>query len=301
MKVFLKDCIRFLLIVFVAAILLEITMRMLPNDYKVKKEYLEAHCSEIEVLILGTSQTYYGVDPNYIDAHAYNAAYVSQTLNFDLAILEKYSTSLGSLKTLIVPISYISLFVDLESGKENWRVKNYNLYHHLNKSNRIGTNSEVFGNNLFVNMKRLFYFVIGKPLITTSDLGWGIDFKSTDGYPLLETGISASKRHTINDYTLLNQNMEVIKRMHRICQNNNTQLVLISAPTHKHYNDRLNDTQLQLFNNAINTLVLETEVKYYDFRNDERFKDSDFFDAIHLNEKGAKKLTELLNDTVLSE
>jgi hypothetical protein len=39
-------------------------------------------------------------------------------------------------------------------------------------------------------------------------------------------------------------------------------------------------------------------VRYLDLHNDKRFGKNDFFDADHLDEIGAKKLTLILNDTL---
>ena len=75
--------------ILVVAILMEILLRNMPNDYLFKKKYLDEHSSEIQTLILGSSHSFYGIDPAYFNSKTFNASHVSQTLNYDLEIFQK--------------------------------------------------------------------------------------------------------------------------------------------------------------------------------------------------------------------
>ncbi|HRB69044.1 MAG TPA: hypothetical protein PLC92_02955, partial [Chitinophagales bacterium] len=77
---------------------LELLLRDIPNDYSFKKNYLNTNSNNIEVLFLGSSHIYYGINPEYISQKSFNAAHISQSLNFDLAILEKYKDRWTNLK-----------------------------------------------------------------------------------------------------------------------------------------------------------------------------------------------------------
>ena len=99
---------------------MEALLRNIPNDYQKKRAYLETNAHEIETLILGNSHSLAGLDPSYFDTKTFNAAHVSQSLNYDLAILNKYVDRPDSLKTIILSISYFSLYETLESSLETW-------------------------------------------------------------------------------------------------------------------------------------------------------------------------------------
>ena len=72
------------------ALILEVLIQNIPNEYSYKKSYLDSNSNEIEVLFLGSSHVYYGVNPEYISANSFNASHIAQTLDYDYAILKKY-------------------------------------------------------------------------------------------------------------------------------------------------------------------------------------------------------------------
>ena len=106
MKKFILKTIFFLLPILVLAVIMEISLRAIPNDYKQKRNYMDSHSDEIEVLVLGSSHSLYGINPKYFSQKTYNMAYVSQSLDLDYKILEKYYNRFKNLKTIIVDISY---------------------------------------------------------------------------------------------------------------------------------------------------------------------------------------------------
>ena len=110
MKKFISKTIFFLLPILVLAVIMEISLRAIPNDYKQKRDYMDSHSDEIEVLVLGSSHSLYGINPKYFSQKTYNMAYVSQSLDLDYKILEKYHNRFKNLKTIIVDISCFSLY-----------------------------------------------------------------------------------------------------------------------------------------------------------------------------------------------
>jgi hypothetical protein len=88
-----------------------------PNEYRAKNDALANGGERIRTLVLGSSHTYYGVNPDLMPPGAYNAAFVSQSLRYDSAILATRLDALPKLNTVVIPISYFSLFFQLESGQ----------------------------------------------------------------------------------------------------------------------------------------------------------------------------------------
>src|SRR5690606_22742388 len=123
MKKFLSYILIFSAPVIILISVTEVLIRSIPNEYSIKKDYLDRNSNEIEILILGSSHTLRGVDPKYMNYKAYNAAMVSQSIDYDLEILKKYEGNWDSLKTIVLPISYFSLYSNLENEVESWRVK----------------------------------------------------------------------------------------------------------------------------------------------------------------------------------
>lgn len=103
-------------------------LSQLPNSHTLKKNHIEQHLADSEVLVLGSSQMLYAVNPQWMSHKAVNLANVSQSLWYDAALLEKYISNMPRLKTVCVAVSYHSFFADLSSTTEYWRDYFYERY-----------------------------------------------------------------------------------------------------------------------------------------------------------------------------
>lgn len=299
MKRFIKKTLLFLLPIFVLGFIMELFLRNISNDYQYKKEYLDQNAHEIETLILGSSHAYYGLDPAFFSKKAFNASYISQSLNYDFEILKKYENHFNNLETLIIPISYFSFYGDLATDKEAWRIKNYAIYYKINAVNSFTDYSEMLSNNLEINIKRLIsYYVKQKTNIKCSTLGWGTDYNSKNTQDLIETGESAAKRHSKNNINLksnqviFNRNVVILNSIISWCESRNVKIIFFTPPAYKTYQKYLNKDQLNL---TIETITKEVShhknCNYLNLLYDSNFTAQDFYDADHLSEIGAKKLS----------
>jgi hypothetical protein len=77
-------------------------------------------------------------------------------------------------------------------------------------------------------------------------------------------------------------------------------VIIFTTPAYKTYVQNLEINQL---NNTINTVTKFADTypntRYYNLLNDKSFNQEDFFDADHLNETGAKKLS-LIIDRIIN-
>ncbi len=294
----------FLLPVMVVFVLLEIALRAMPNDYKVKSAYLEEHAEEIEVLILGSSHAYYGIDPEYFSDPCFNAAFYSQTLRYDLEIVKKYQSRFEHLNTIILPISYFSLFSQLETGNAPYMVKKYNLYMGMDVSPALKDHMELLGIQLRKNLRKLGdYYLRGEDPITCTELGWGTTHNSIDNQDLEKTGASASLRHTLLIENAAGEqekeNLESLRQLTGICHEKGIHLLLVTLPAYETYAQRLKSEHLDYMQEALNTLIDgNANLLYLDLLNDPAFAREDFYDADHMNEKGTQKLSLILNEAL---
>ncbi|WP_068472252.1 hypothetical protein [Saccharicrinis aurantiacus] len=299
MKYFYKNCLTFGGTIFIFGIILEIYLRALPNDFKIKKEFLEKPYQNTETLIFGTSHAYYGLNPTLFKHSCFNASYISQTLNYDWEILNKYSTNFESLEQIIITISYASLFEILDCGVEKWRIKNYNIYYGIHTSKQLKFNSELIGNKLFTNLKRfanhIFY---NEYAITSSELGWGTNYGAYSSENLEKTGYSAAKRHTVSDFQYLAANKQTLLQFVDFCNRNKIRLLLLTTPTSKYYYEHLDNSQLDRMQETIQELKSIGDLDYLNLLKDNRFTNEDFYDADHLNKEGSIKLSNIITDYI---
>lgn len=281
--------------ILVFFLVLEIAIRKIPNDYQLKKDYLDEYAAEINTLILGSSHTFYGLNPEYFSKKTFNAAYVSQSLDLDYEILNAYQNKLKNLKTVIIPISYFSLFETLETDVEKWRIKNYVIYYGFENTYQFTDNFESLNNHITQNVKKgIKYYFLDKSYITSSHLGWGTNFNSKNKKTL--NGAFTAKKHTAKDFNLFDKNVKSLQKIIALCQKNKIKVIFVTTPTHASYYQNLNKNQLEKTTKTISEFVKNnSNFKYLNLLKSEKFTKDDFYDADHLNEIGAKKLSLLLN------
>lgn len=303
MKQFIQKIILFFSPVVILLCLFEVFLRIIPNDYKYKKEQLLKDAQNIEVLVLGSSHAHYGINPDYLSFRGFNLSNISQSLDLDYKLLETYGKDMKHLKVVVLPISYSSLFSSLEAGNESWRIKNYVLYYHLITSYSIKDNCELLNGTLTSNLYRLYHYITDRDkLITVSDKGFGLNYSSDVKNNMEETGKSAALRHTHYDIKLFNFNSEIIQNIIKWCNERDIKLLFITLPAYYTYKNRLNNDQLEDTVDYMVHIERENEnVYYYNFLDDNDFVEDDFFDADHLNELGAMKFTKKVDSAIKNE
>ena len=298
MKNFLFHLSKIILPILFFFLVLEIAIRKIPNDYQLKKEYLDQNAAEINTLILGSSHTFYGINPEYFSRKTFNAAYVSQTLDLDYELLNLYESKLNNLKTVIIPISYFSLFETLETDVEKWRIKNYVLYYGFENKYHFTDNFESLSNDIKLNVKKVVkHYALNTSFITSSNLGWGNNFNSKNKKTF--KGKFTAKKHTVKNFDLYDENLKSLKKTIALCKKNNINILFITTPTHQSYSENLNKIQLEKTTKTISELVKNnSNCRYLNLLKSDKFTNEDFYDSDHLNEIGAKKLSLLLNNLI---
>jgi hypothetical protein len=289
MEKFIKRLILFVLPIVLFMVFAEILFRHIPNQYSYNANYLEAHGNEIEILILGNSHSLFGIDADEFSRKAFNAAHVSQTLDLDYAILQKYSDKLSNLKTVIIPISYFSLFEKLlEFGVEKWRAKDYYIYYSLNVPVSFENRFEIFSKG---NDQKLKDYILGEAYRPQADL-----YKS---------GKTAAKRHTIEKDTaqmIFPEMRSYMESVIKFCQKKNCQVILLTMPAWHTYRENMDAWQWQKTLETAQALEKQYEnVRYFNFIFDSQFIANDFGDADHLNPQGARKISKILDSLNLAE
>lgn len=281
-------------------------MTRIPNDYLLKKNYLDHNASQLECLVLGSSHSYYGLDPQYFTGKTFNAGYVSQTLNFDYMILEKYKEHLANLKVIVLPISYFSFFNKLEMGDESWRVVNYIKYSNLKFSYSWKYQVEIFSLHFNLIMYKLYkYYLRGESNITSSPLGSALASTSGSGNRLEESGKNAAARHSVghlntaSNRQMFVDNEQFLRSILHICQQKDIKVILFMPPAHTAYSHHLHADQLTTTINKANEITAEFPNSIFiNFLSDPYFDAEDFGDADHMSQEGAKKLSLLLDEII---
>ena len=295
----------FLLIIvplLLGIVLCEYYLRKIPNDYSFKNEWLSNNAGSIRVLNMGGSHAFYGIEPSLFSCKAFNAAHVSQSIKYDHFIFSKFVNEMDSLEVLVLPVSYGSfLGFGPENGIEDWRVKYYSIYYGC-KYHRFEPkyNLEIYNGLQF---DKVWNSILCKAdHRTCNELGFGTTYKLENrSEDWKESGATAAKRHTRRkiDSTIMEKNIRLVGEMVNKCVEKKAQVIILTTPTFHTYRENLNQKQLELMEECCGYFV-----KHYDnvcrlnLLADERFCEDDFYDADHLNEFGAAKLTLILQQTI---
>jgi hypothetical protein len=293
MRQFMTKCFLFILPVLTLIALAEYLLRNIPNDYRLKAAVFKHQAGEIQTLILGSSYAYYDLDPAFFRTRTFNGGYLAQTLDLDAALFNKFAAGMTRLKCVVIPILDMSFFRKMDNSDERWRMKNYPIYYQLYTTTNIPDYFEVLSLPFSINRNRLIsWYIQKKGNVTSTPLGYGAKYESASLRNLQTTASEAIQRHTIMDFKNFPSEKRALEQILNVCRDRKIRVILFIPPTFDAYASKIDSRQLST---TIHTCEYfqhtYPNVSYFNFLHDTSYKENDYFDADHLNERGAKKLS----------
>jgi hypothetical protein len=300
MKQYLRRASLFLLPLLVVMALTELALRRIPNDYRYTHDLLTQRGESIELLILGNSHGYNGIDPRGFRSRAYNAANISQDHRRDLAIAKQCIGHLPKLRSIIIPVSYASIGASIEHGREPWRVKNYVIHMDMpEQASRLDHRFELLNNRKPVLLAMLRdYLIHGLDNRDCGDFGGAFN-RPKPGLDFLADAKKTADRHTCSDQERILRNLSHLEALIALAAAHDARVHLFFPPMHPAYLKAADDRQLQLARAIGRDLAhRHGQVSYHDLSDDPRFLEVDFSNSDHLSAAGNRKLTSILADTL---
>lgn len=301
MKRFLKNVAVFSLITIALLAIGEIVARSLPSSYSYKRNWIINNGNNITTLVLGTSHTYYGIRPDMLGEGSFNLANVSQTPEYDLSLLKTYLPYMPCLKRIIIPISYFT-YRDpaLEKGEE------WTLAVRYKTQMRLPMHSDYSIYNLEITdfkayTGKLKNIVAKNPSNLCDSLGFGLGFDIAHRDPSWQKkGRERAAKHTLSTPGRMKEVLKIQKQTIAFAEENGIEPIFLTTPVCETYTAAMEPEQFSEMKKCINELEKEYGIKYFDFMNDARFADTDFYDPDHLSDTGASRLSRILADTLKS-
>lgn len=275
-------------------------IRCLPSPYKVKHQWMQMNAQKAECLILGSSHTYYGIQPVDFLPNTFNLANVSQNPEYDFRLLEKYIPQCKALHTVVVPISYFTFFDKNFEDSDEWFLEiYYQLYMNIRKYSFLSKyNFEISNRPVYVG--KLQSFFSGKQLPICDSLGFGLGYDLDAKVPeWKEKAAITAERHTSKDGKVNAESEKYLRKTAQLCRKNSVRLVLVTLPASKSYYSLLDEKQLNETHRIVRSICNDYQLSYFDFLKDERFVDDDFFDSDHLSSRGAQKFSAIFKHALL--
>ena len=93
----------------------------------------------------------------------------------------------------------------------------------------------------------------------------------------------------------MEEKMNILNSFSEFCNQRNIKLILVSTPVYHTYRENIDKEQFNTTHEIINSFIdNHSNCYYFDWFDDVDFSADDFYDADHLNESGAEKLTKKL-------
>ena len=306
MKKFLITITSFGVLLLLMCTLIEVALLFRPNIYAYKSQYMEQHCHDIKVLLLGSSHIEEAVKPEIIGNGVFNLAISARLREYDVALAEIYVPRMDSLQVVVVPVDYTNFF--FERQHENPLTKSI-------PEDLSGTCRCMHTKYMGIRIDPLWYWseILNSKLNYISrfwnnreelqecdSLGYvKLDIKNrlTDwDLRSIPAVIDTTK---VIDRAGYEEIWEQYEKLARTTQEKQVRLILVATPVYKTYQESIHPIVLNDMHEFIKKLQNHyPHVEYYEFLFDIRFTSEDFQDASHLTESGAIKFSHLLADII---
>jgi hypothetical protein len=236
----------------------------------------QAENKEYDLLLLGNSKLYRGLNPALFTLKTYNFSNANDSYNqkyFKLKFLEKKNKSF---KYLILGIDYFefNVFSDTrnyeygsifdDSYFADYPTKNYAFSHYFNRVD-------------IENVKALLLY-----------LQYGNKHYLNENGQYRTTGITSESDTITRSIKRIQILEKYFSKIIEHCNQKKVKVFLLLMP--------LREVEINMFINS----YVNKDVVLLNYTNDKRLSVKDYSDACHLNEKGADKFSKMLNDTIMS-
>ncbi|MBS2212132.1 hypothetical protein KEM09_12000 [Carboxylicivirga mesophila] len=293
MQKLIKNLTIFLLPLLIILGLVELKSR-LNNTFYAKKEYIDYNKDSLEVLILGSSQTWRAINPKFIKSKCAPLAHGGSALNIDYLLLRKYIKELPLLKVVLIETSYHTLenYCDSSWNKNHlfyiyYDINNYNSEPPMKDNLLITANfsqyfKKFWTNNIFPEFGKYNKYGFITSAIDNLDVG-------------KYDSLFLAKRHCEENIVLFKKNARILDEMINICLQHDISVILFSPPKHFNYNKnnvlnklKRRNATLKKYENVVGIHILNLENKYED-------NIDIFYNEDHLNVYGAEKVSRIVD------
>ena len=297
MNTFLRRIAVFWILVLAVIGAAEVYVEHLSHPSRIKHEWLKRHSAEVRTLVLGNSHTFYRIPPSELNDSAFSLAQVSQTYRYDDYLLCHYD--FPNLEQIILPFSYMSLWEDFETQTDKrFNAVRYRLYMNCDIHSRFSQ----YGLECLhiAPFKEKLKSLYNPSLLSCDSLGWGNNY---EGHRLTDwdNGAQRAKENTYSDASLVSLNTHFLRNILSNCRTHHVKVMLVTMPVSPNYYKN-EDIQQRRVNETVIAHILKEypDITYLNLERDKRFNSADFYDADHLNTRGAHKCASILRQYIES-
>jgi len=299
MKQFLLKTGLFFAPLLILTIWIEVSVRN--NTFRAKVECLK-NPEEIEVLILGSSQNWRAINPEYLDFKVAPLAHGVSSLDIDYLLFKKNFPLFKNLKAVIFEMSYHTLE---DTRNAQWEKNNlFYIFYGINNYEKKPPLKDYL--LITSNTNEYIELFLSKRNKNFNDFNdWGflntVENSSFENLNYDSTEIANNSykylqhRHTKENIKNFIDNKEKLLEMIAECKKHNVKVILLSPPKYYLYNQNNNITKLTRRNELIQEVTKDTVVKFWNYETFFQYDYYVFANEDHINIYGAFIFTNLLN------
>ena len=278
-----------------------------------KRLSFEEHVEDVELLITGSSNAFYGIDANVFPIKAYNLANLGSGMFYDESLLKEYLPRLSKLKNVVLTANYFTMGTAEETyGWRHYFYRNYfNTPVHPNDS--LGgalkfiiepknySRLALFGNEEFLGRMRNNFT---RPMDVIADYsGWyNNGFVGPNKKSLALGKAGALAHNVVTNTSNYKTNLRYWEKIIPSLQRKGISVSIAILPTHREYHMFLDKEKVALLHKALEDFSARNLVTLHDYTKDPRFDAKDYSGSMidHMNARGARKMSRILSEDILS-
>lgn len=289
MNRFITKILIFTLLSLIIAIVIEYVVRSVPNPYKYKISLIEKQKKDVQLLVLGSSTAYNGINPSFFEKKTLNMALGGQGITIDAFLVNRYLHQMPNLEAIILPVEYGTLFLPAVFGFPDG-LMSYHVYYGFEPDCFSIDNYFEFFHRESVRAK-LERLIRGETPQFSDSLGFaGVNWIGDLEAEITEKGL------TVEDYSdnQIDKNIKSLRLIAELSEKANVKLVIVSMPFHKSFRELASPKQWQFTYNVIDSIIKQHGNSLYLNYYSTDFSDTCYFNAAHLNIDGAELFSTML-------
>jgi hypothetical protein len=291
----------------------EYRLSFLNSVYYLKRIGLEQQVDQVKVLVMGSSNTAYGIAPEVFSHQGYNLAFMGSGMFSDASLVDKYTEKLPQLRLVVLTANYFTMGLDYSTFSQSWR--QFFLRQNFNVS-VTPTSGLLYDLGFWFNPRNFSRIALygdqaagkvfdkhSRPVdIITTPSGWFDGGDASGADVTIQLGIGAAGAHNGSvDVKNYKKNISYWEPLIEGLQRKNIDAVIVLLPTDASYHSHLDKVKVELMNQSLREFSVKHHIKFVDYTEDPRFSLKDFTVIMpdHMNALGAKKFSEILDQDII--
>jgi hypothetical protein len=283
-------------------VVLEWQLEKVPNSFSAKRDQLQLLAADVDTVILGSSEAFFGISPHHLRGSGFNLANNAQTLYYDYEIMKRVLPELPKLKRVILQIDYVTLYSEMYDNQDSWR--EYGYYQEwsipLQRPIDYWNVRLVSRAALYKTLPVLLELIKGRRAnfaTCVDDRGW-CDAPLDWADPGI--GEEAGRRMVAANHSNMSEerlpaNTAVLEHLFAMLRDRGIETDIVIMPITSYYRAAMDSAMWDRTEVIIKDLTRKYGGRYSSFERDPRLTAEDFNDVNHLNSRGAKRFSEILD------